>query len=485
MTAATLKTLLADIPDLVWTGPKDDVRVHNLALHHETVIPNSLFFAFPGHQTDGHRFIHEAISRGANVVVSERPFKPHGNLVHIQSRNVRSLAATLAKRFFGAGDERLNLIGITGTSGKSTVAGLLKHVLCEGYGEKTGLLGTLQYDLGERLLPAVRTTPDVLSFHRFLNEMGKASCRNAVVEVTSHALEQERVRGARFQTAVFNNLSHEHLDYHGTMEAYFEAKKKLFQSSPGRAIINVDDPFGRRLWEEFSSSGTSFGMSHAATLRAENRVHIPEGTRFDFVSPDGRWKVLSPLVGDFNVFNVLAVLAVVYAEGRPIPPALQALKTFGGVPGRMERFVRHGLQVYVDYAHKPDALENVLSTLRPLTKGRLNVVFGCGGNRDRSKRPQMMAVAQKWADFCWVTSDNVRFETAAEIFEDMKSGISDFQRLQFVEDRRDAIGQAFSQCQPGDILLVAGKGHECFQEVRGQRLPFCDVEVIKSLLIRD
>jgi UDP-N-acetylmuramoyl-L-alanyl-D-glutamate--2,6-diaminopimelate ligase len=315
--------------------------------------------------------------------------------------------------------------------------------------------------------------------------MGKASCRNAVVEVTSHALDQERVRGARFQTAVFNNLSHEHLDYHGTMEAYFEAKKKLFQSSPGRAIINVDDPFGRRLWEEFSSSGTSFGMSYAATLRAENRVHIPEGTQFDLVSPDGKWKVLSPLVGDFNVFNVLAVLAVVYAEGRPIPPALQALKTFGGVPGRMERFVHHGRQVYVDYAHKPDALENVLSTLRSLTKGRLNVVFGCGGNRDRSKRPQMMAVAQKWADFCWVTSDNIRFETAAEIFEDMKSGISDFQRLQFVEDRRDAIGQAFSQCQPGDILLVAGKGHECFQEVRGQRLPFCDVEVIRSLLITD
>jgi UDP-N-acetylmuramoyl-L-alanyl-D-glutamate--2,6-diaminopimelate ligase len=269
------------------------------------------------------------------------------------------------------------------------------------------------------------------------------------------------------------------------MEAYFNAKRKLFQASPKRTIINIDDPFGRRLWEEFSSSGTSFGMSHAATIRAENRVHTPEGTQFDLVSPGGAWKVFSPLVGDFNVSNVLAVLAVVYAEGRSIPPALQALKTFGGVPGRMERLAHRGRQVYVDYAHKPDALENVLSTLRPLTKGRLNVVFGCGGNRDRSKRPRMMAVAQKWADFCWVTSDNIRFETAAEIFEDMKPGVSDFQRLRFIEDRRKAIGQAFSQCQPGDILLVAGKGHECFQEVRDQRLPFSDVEIIKSLLAAD
>ncbi len=477
-----LKTLFKDIPFVKWTGPKENVLIHSLALHNEAAGHNSMFFAVAGKENDGNNFFELAIAKGANVIVSEKPLKIFGNLTHIQVESVRKTMAIIAKRFYGACDEKLNLIGVTGTNGKTTITWLLRYLLQEGYKEKTGLLGTLQYDLGQRLLPAMRTTPDVLSIHGYLQEMEQVQCKNAVMEVSSHALDQERVYGVNFKTGIFTNLNTEHLDYHQNLENYFAAKEKLFNTPLKLAIVNIDDPYGQRLYKSLKSPSVTFGLSKSATIRAENIAYSLAGTTFDLISPNGKTTISTPLIGEFNVYNCLAVFAVLYGEGRSFVPACEAIKNFPGVPGRMQALQHEKISVFIDYAHKPYALENVLRTLKSITKGNLYLVFGCGGNRDRAKRPIMTAIAQKYADFSWATSDNPRNESQAMIFEDMKAGTTDFSNMIFIEDRKEAITRAVKQCTDNDCLVIAGKGHESFQEINGHLIPFSDREVAQELL---
>lgn len=481
-TPLCLKTLLKGIPVVKWTGPKENVLIQNLAIHSQAVQPNGLFFAIKGEKNNGLHFLEEAITRGATVIVSEEPLKHFGQLTHIQVADVRTTLALIAQRFYNKPDDKITLTGITGTNGKTTVSWMLRHIYNEGLREKTGLLGTLHYDLGERYLPATRTTPDAISLSAYLDEMIRSQCQNAILEVASHGIHQKRVAGLAFDTAVFTNLGIDHLDYHKNMEAYFDAKRSFFnQKGLKRAVINGDDAYGQRLLTQITCPVVTFGLETKAMLQAKHIESTLLGTTFDLVYPGGKLKVKMPLLGTFNVYNCLAALAVCYAQGRSLKEAVHSLETFDGVPGRLEFVkIQKPFSVLVDYAHKPQALENVLRTLRPLTKGRLLLVFGCGGERDRTKRPLMTQLAHALADYTWATSDNPRGEPQTKIFEDMRADSGTLTKMSFISDRRQAINEALSNCRNDDCLLIAGKGHERYQEINEQLLPFDDREIVKE-----
>ncbi|MDR0647423.1 MAG: UDP-N-acetylmuramoyl-L-alanyl-D-glutamate--2,6-diaminopimelate ligase [Puniceicoccales bacterium] len=480
-----LKTLLKNVEVIKIMGPKGNPQIENLAIHSQMVQPESLFFAIPGTRYKGSDFIEEAYRRGAVACICEQPIPHIGHILQIQVQDVRQALGQIANKFYNYPDTQLQLMGITGTSGKTTTSWLLKHMLtahCEG----TGLLGTLHYDLGKRILPALRTTPDALSIAAYLREMVQSQLKHAVMEVSSHGIEQKRVAALQFDTAIFTNLSTEHLDYHNTMDNYFMVKKSLFwQKGLKHAVVNQDDFYGQKLLKDLPHALNiiTFGIDTSATLQAKN-VHVhSQGTQFDLVCPQGKWTIKTPLLGTFNVYNCLAALAVCYAQGYDLPQSIESLKTFSTIPGRLEKILsvqNDGIDVFVDYAHKPQALKNVLQTLRPLMQGKIHLVFGCGGNRDRTKRPLMARVAETYADVNWVTSDNPRTEPQSQIFDDIRTGLVYPDKVTFIEDRAEAIRKAFANCKSGDCLLIAGKGHECYQEINHQFFPFDDRAILKT-----
>ena len=445
---------------------------------------DSLFFAIPGKHYNGLEFAESAINRGAIAIVCERIIPHMGHIIQVQVKDVEQALSQIANRFYNQPDSKLNLIGITGTSGKTSTSYLLQHILSSGFEERTGLLGTIHYDLGARILPATRTTPDALSTSSYLSEMVQSQLPNAIMEVSSHGIAQKRVAALKFNSAIFTNLSLEHLDFHGDMENYFKTKQSFFfQEGLKNAIVNCDDPYGQRLLSSLPQQlkVVTFGTQSSAILQARNIQIELNGTSFDLVCPQGRWTVKTPLLGLFNVYNCLAALSVCYTQGYDLSKAIEGLKTFRGIPGRLEPIAGvKGFHVFVDYAHKPEALKSVLQTLRPLTRGKLNLVFGCGGDRDRSKRPVMVQIAEKYADAAWATSDNPRCEPQEQIFNDMKAGMAANSHVHFITDRAEAIFQAFSQCAEGDCLIIAGKGHERYQEISHQLFPFDDRTVIET-----
>ena len=372
--------------------------------------------------------------------------------------------------------------------GKTQVATLPAYL--NALGEKCGVIGTIHYDLGGRCLPASRTTPDALELHAMLNQMRNASCRAAAMEISSHSIAQKRVKGVHLDCACFLNLTQDHMDYHKTMESYFETKASMFTGAlgalPKNAVLNFDDPHGREIAKRLDPSvkAVGFGIeSPDAQIRAENLELLPDGSKFKLVWPEGEMQTSIKMTGHYNVSNALAALACIYAAGFDIKKAAEILANFGGVPGRMQKVSGNaGFDIFVDYAHTDDALKNGLSMLRKVVKNRLLVVFGCGGKRDRTKRPKMMKAVQEYADFAWATSDNPRGEPIAQIFDDMKKGISDPSKVVFVEDRRRAINLAIDSAQKGDCILIAGKGHETFQELGDTIIPFDDKRVAEELL---
>jgi UDP-N-acetylmuramoyl-L-alanyl-D-glutamate--2,6-diaminopimelate ligase len=367
------------------------------------------------------------------------------------------------------------------------VTHLVKHFL--NGDQKIGLLGTINYDLGTRTVPSFKTTPEALDIYGMLAQMRDAGCRQAVMEVSSHGIDQQRIAGMQFGAAVFTNLTQDHLDYHKTLDAYFEVKTRLFTGRAGAdpkiAVVNLDDPYGQKLVGMLTgrTQTVTYGEHSGAQVRAEEVVLNFKNSTFKLVWPGGTIFVDSPMIGRYNVSNLLAAIATAWSLGRDPVVFLTRLKSFKGVPGRMER-IEEGqpYNVLVDYAHTDDALRNALGMLRAITPGRLLVVYGCGGNRDRAKRSLMTAAVQAFADHAYATADNPRNESVAQIFADMKGGVTAAEKISWIEDRRRAISLALDAAGPGDCLLIAGKGHESYQEFADTVIPFDDRQVVRELI---
>jgi UDP-N-acetylmuramoyl-L-alanyl-D-glutamate--2,6-diaminopimelate ligase len=482
-----LEQLVRELTDPIVTGSLDR-RITSLGYDSRDAGPDSLFVAIRGHVVDGHSFIEQAIDRGAVAIVSEEPGLTQ-RVTHIQVPDSRDALARLAAAFYSNPSRQLRMIGITGTNGKTTTTYLIKHLL-ERAGQRTGLIGTVSYEIGERVLPASRTTPESLDLQSILAQCVDARCANVVMEVSSHALELDRVDGISFRVAVFTNLTQDHLDFHRGMKEYFDAKARLFASlrdSDGKsrtAIINVDDAYGQQLIARFGRDVPiiTFGMGARADFRASNFKIEPTGTSYQLDIKGKSFLVRLPLIGRFNIYNSLAALAVIQALGLDVRAAVLALARAPQVPGRLEAVpARRQFQVFVDYAHTDDALLNVIKTCRDLSPNRLILVFGCGGNRDKSKRPLMGAAADQNADYSIITSDNPRKEDPAQIIRDIEAGFRS-KRFETVLDRREAITRAIQLAQPRDIVLIAGKGHEKYQEFADRTIPFDDIEIATRAL---
>ena len=482
-----LKTLAGAIPVRQVIGPLDRA-VESIAYDSRRVQRNGLFVALRGEKNDGHEFIGQAIENGASVIVAEREEKnPRATCLLVE--NTRTALADLAATFYGLPARRLKLAAVTGTNGKTTTTFLIKHI-CEKAGLRCGLIGTVRYEIGERVLPAARTTPESLDLQELLAQIANAGCRAAAMEVSSHALTQERVRGLEWDVAVFTNLTQDHLDYHGTMENYFESKAKLFAQLAQQkkrkpiAVVNMDDHYGEQLLDKIDTkiSVITFGMGVRADFRASNYRMEFGGTSYQLDARGKSYLVRLPLIGRFNVANSMAALAAANALGLNLREAVLSLGKSPQVPGRLEMVpAKRKFQVFVDYAHTPDALLNVLKTLRQLEPGRLIVVFGCGGDRDRQKQSLMGRIADQNADYSIITSDNPRKEDPNAIISEIEKGFGS-DRYEKVAGRAEAIARAIALAQPRDIILIAGKGHETYQEFADHTVPFDDIQVARRAI---
>ena len=466
--------------DLLGEGPSG-VQITGLAYDNRAVEPGFLFFCVPGFTRDGHDFAPDAIERGAAALVVARPLGL--GVPEVQVEDVRSAMAVAAARFFGDPTAELPVVGITGTNGKTTTAFLVRS-LVEAADRRCGLLGTVKSVIGGVEHPVVRTTPEAIDLQRTFASMLAGGDEACAMEISSHALELRRADGIHVAAAVFTNLTQDHLDFHPDMEAYFQAKRLLFASPLTRArIANADDEYGRRLAREFPGTAT-FALDAEADYRAVDVQQSFTGSRFTAVTPDGEFDVRTGLPGRFNVLNALGAWAAARAIGVPAETIAGALAGAGRVPGRFEP-VDEGqpYAVLVDYSHTPDSLENALRAARELAEHRVIAVFGAGGDRDRGKRPLMGAIAAREADVAIVTSDNPRSEDPDAIIAEIVAGIDDRAGVEVDADRRAAIRRAVELAEPGDVLVIAGKGHEQGQEFAGGRKePFDDVAVAREAL---
>ncbi len=482
-----LKTLIAELDDPVVSGcPNHDVT--GVACDSRKVRAGYVFAAVAGHTLDGSEYVDDALARGAVAVVSEQRTKRDVGC-HIRVHDTRVALARLAARFHRHPSRRLKVVGITGTNGKTTTACVVRDML-NAAKLTPGVVGTIQYEIGTRRIPAGRTTPDAAELQRLFADMLQTGCRSVVMEVSSHALDQRRTLGTAFDVAVFTNLTRDHLDYHGTMDAYFEAKARLFRELDGNgkdsvALVHVDSEWGRRMLGEVPDtvSRLTYGFRPQADIRAVDVSVAAEGSRFHLTSPWGSADVRIGLLGRYNVSNAMASVGAATVAGVPFETALAVLSEAEPAPGRLEPVANdRGYHVYVDYAHTDDALENVLTTLREVTAGRLIVVMGCGGSRDRTKRPAMGRVASRLADFSIVTSDNPRKEDPEKIIDEIRPGFESASRYAAISDRRAAIAAAIAEAAENDTVLIAGKGHETFQEFADRTVPFDDRAVAREVL---
>jgi UDP-N-acetylmuramoyl-L-alanyl-D-glutamate--2,6-diaminopimelate ligase len=452
------------------------------------VKPGYLFVAIPGVDRNGLQYLEDAMARGASVVVAETACTVSRDTLLVLAGSARSALAELSSAFNGNPSGRLLTIGITGTNGKTTTAFLCRDIM-RFAGKKPGMIGTVEYQIGSRVIPASRTTPDAPTLQDMMVQMLASGCDSVVMEASSHSLDQDRVRGIDFDVAVFTNLTGDHLDYHLTMERYFEAKWRLFQllgtgAKKAAAVINTDDAWGRRLTARaIKGRVLTFGMSGSTDVRILDPAVTVGGSTFRMETPWGSRSIRTNLVGRYNISNAAAAISACAAAGVPFDQACDAVAAASSVPGRLEEVqLPKGYRVFVDYAHTHDALENVLSTLREVTAGRLITVFGCGGNRDKTKRPKMGEVAARLADRTILTSDNPRREDPMDILHQIQEGYGDKPGLTIEADRRAAIRLAVSEARPGDVVLIAGKGHETFQELANSSVPFDDRQVAAEQL---
>jgi UDP-N-acetylmuramoyl-L-alanyl-D-glutamate--2,6-diaminopimelate ligase len=490
-----LSDILKDVSTKSIQGPVDRM-IRALRYDSRRVETNDVFFAWKGEKTDGHNHIAEVCDKGASAVVLENPdFAAGLGPTFIEVESARRAMAVMSASFFGRPDRALKMVGVTGTNGKTTTSFILKHLLSEPK-VPIGLIGTVRYEIGERILPAARTTPESLDLHELLAQMRAANCRAAVMEVSSHALDQGRVAPIDFQVGIFTNLTQDHLDYHHTLENYFTAKSVLFtnldrEQNPGVAVINADDPYGTRLIRLLNGRVRTIAYSlkgvPGTEIEARDVSVTTEGAKGMLRVGEETFSFSLPLIGSYNVANALAAAGGALALGIAPRVIAERLRTTPPVPGRLEKFASaDGVTAVVDYAHTDDAVRQVLTALRGITRGRLIVVLGCGGNRDAVKRPLMARAAVECADYSIFTADNPRSENIEVILNHMVAGLlpgceGKYERL---PDRRQAIAHALAMAQPGDVVCVAGKGHETTQEIAGQFHPFDDRIVVGEFLRR-
>ncbi len=478
-----LKDLIAELPGAALTGPAE-AEVRGVGEDGGRVGAGDVFVAVRGGKADGHDHLPQVFEAGAAAVVSERPVAgdlPRG-AAWVTVPDAREALAILSGAWFGHPSREMRVAGVTGTNGKTTTAFLLHFVMKETL-HRAGLMGTVLFDDGRERTGASHTTPGAPELQELLGRMRDNGCRGAVLEVSSHGLDQKRTAGVAFDAAVFTNLTRDHLDYHGTMDRYFASKRRLFEQVAGdpqgkspRAVVNLDDRYGEMIARDFKDrlKVTTYGFGARCDFRAGRVRQGERGTEFQLLTEGRSFLVRCPLIGRFNVYNALAVLGAAAAMRISMREAVAALAGAPQVPGRLELVgAARGLSVYVDYAHTPDALENAGRTLRELEPERLVIVFGCGGDRDREKRPLMGRAAGRHGDRCIVTSDNPRSEDPAAVIREIEAGLEKG-RYETIVEREDAIREAVLRGREGDVVLIAGKGHEDYQEFADRRIPFDD-----------
>lgn len=485
-----LTAILDNIPRVRPFGPLDgDIRA--LTADSREAGPGVLFAALRGEHADGHDFISDALKKGASAILAEKDVPEDFRGTWLTVKDTKAALAEAADAFFRKPSDRMLVAGVTGTNGKTTTSLILQHLIQEAKGD-CGLIGTVKYVTGNGIEePASHTTPDSITLQRLLRTMTENGCIGASLEVSSHALHQKRAHSVRFDAAIFTNLTQDHLDYHGTMEDYYLAKA-LFAShlveqggsKKPALILNTDDGAGRRMAREFEGKVriVTYGSNVQADFRISQVSITMKGTSFTLDARGRSFMVRTPFIGRFNVYNVVGALAAAWAMDLNLRQAVNALANAPQVPGRMQSVADNKpFRVYVDYAHTPDALENALRTLKDLGPRRIITVFGCGGDRDKTKRPRMGAIAEAGSSHTIITSDNPRSEDPEAILADIQTGMSGGS-FESIADRREAIGRAISVAGGGDIVLIAGKGHETGQTIKGVVHPFDDVQVVRTVL---
>ena len=471
-----LKKLLKDIPVKDVKGLKD-VEITGICGHSKFIAPGNLFVAKKGLTVDGARFVPEAVAAGAAAVVTDIYDPTLKNTTQIIHPNPEQIEGLIAAQYHQQPSKDLFMVAITGTNGKTTTSFLIKHILDKVKGP-CGVIGTIEYMLGTRQYQATRTTPDVTMNHKLLHEMVQQGCRSAVMEVSSHGLDQGRVNNIDFDVAIFTNLTPDHLDYHKTMEDYCAAKNRLFRSldPTKKAIVNVDSPWARKIIEGCRAEVFTYGIDNKADLQAKEIHLTPTGTHLKLAYQDKLTECFFPLIGRYNVYNCLAALAV----GLPFDG--QITETFSQVPGRLELVPNSKrLKIYVDFAHSEDALKNVLTCLHELKRDRIITVFGCGGERDRLKRPMMARASETLSDMTIVTSDNPRSEEPESIIQEIVKGFQNKESYLVEVDRRKAIKRAIDMATADDIILIAGRGHEHYQIFAHYTVEFDDRKVAAEM----
>ena len=481
------RELLTYLPFVRIPVESGDPEILNIEQDTRKVEEGTLFVCIEGSRLDGHLFAHEAVERGAVAIIASRPLDVPVPVAIV--KDTRRAMAILSAAFYGFPSEKLVMIGVTGTNGKTSVSHMVEHIFRKK-GKKTGLIGTLYTKIGDRKTETKNTTPDSLTLQKTFARMADEGVEVCSMEVSSHALHQGRVWGIDFDMAIFTNLTQDHLDYHGTMEEYKRVKGLFFSqlgnSYAGKrkfAILNADDPASKDYQAWTAANVVTYGLGMNADFSAEDIRYTKEGTTFSVRSPIGTAEMHLPLVGEFNVYNALAAIAAGCAYGFSLDDSVKALESFPGVPGRLE--LVKGPQpfpVLVDYAHTPDSLENVLKTVRALNQnGNIYVVVGCGGDRDRTKRPIMAQIACRYAEHPIFTSDNPRSEDPLQILKDMEKGVPGEEYL-VIPDRREAIFHAVMNAGPDDVVLIAGKGHETYQIIGDKVIDFDDRLVAKEAI---
>jgi UDP-N-acetylmuramoyl-L-alanyl-D-glutamate--2,6-diaminopimelate ligase len=474
-----LKQLLRGVEIIAW-NVDEEMEISGVSYDSRAVRPGEAFVALAGYETDGHAYIAKALQNGAACIICEEN-RPAPSVRVMDSR--KALAA-ISSNWFDAPGCEMTMVGVTGTNGKTTTTYMLKTILEEKAGAKVGLIGTNQNMIGTRILPAERTTPESYEIQKLLRQMADAGCSHVVMEVSSHALAQERVCGIPYAVGIFTNLTRDHLDYHGTMENYCDAKAKLF-SSCGVAVVNGDDPWMPRLLANARCRRFTFGVKSPADLTGKEIQTAPDHIAFT-AEADTEWtKVRVGIPGGFTVYNALGALSAAWNLGVPLSEAAAALGKMPGVKGRVEVLPTPGKEytIIADYAHTPDALENVLQTVRGFAKGRVVTLFGCGGDRDRTKRPQMGKIAADLSDFVIVTTDNPRREEPMAIINEILAGMNGTATpYGVVVDRVEAIHYAMDHAQPGDVIALCGKGHEDYQIVGTEKHHLDEREIVADYL---
>jgi len=460
----------------------EDLEIRGLHYDSRKIGQGDLFIAVPGFKVDGHSFLAQVREQGAAAAVVEQ-LNPNIDLPQIQVSNARNVMAGLSANFYKQSLDSMRLVGITGTNGKTSCGFLIQSIL-EAAGYPAGLIGTIAYFLKDKSIPAWNTTPEAIDLSGILDTMYKEGLQSAVLEVSSHALSLNRVDGLRFDAALFTNLSRDHLDFHQTEQDYFEAKSRLFNllKKDGVAVLNLDDPYGEKLAASVSGKMINFGFNDQADVCIKNWQGDLSGLEIQLEIENHIWTIHSKLIGAFNVQNITAAVAVGYSLGIGQSEIIKGVENLQVVPGRLEVYpFANGVNAVIDYAHTPDALEKALQALRKVCKGKLIVLFGAGGDRDKGKRPLMGKAAEENADFCVVTSDNPRTEDAQQIINDILTGMKDASKRKVITNRREALSEAMHLAQGEDIILIAGKGHETYQDINGVKYEFDDAAILKEI----